>query len=98
MAIPIPIPPMEILVIFSICFLEAWILRKNQKVLDQPLTSKPIWWQKHSRKAPSYESELNITIEEGYNGVTKNVTLNIGGNNRTLTVNVPKGILPGKKN
>jgi len=53
--------------------------------------------KKHSRKAPSYESELNITIEEGYNGVTKNVTLNIGGNNRTLTVNVPKGILPGKK-
>lgn len=49
------------------------------------------------RQPSSYESELNITLEEGYNGVEKQVVLNIGGENKTLAVNVPKGILPGKK-
>ncbi|MEY8416943.1 DnaJ C-terminal domain-containing protein [Tissierella praeacuta] len=49
------------------------------------------------RQTPSYESELNITLEEGYNGVIKNVNLNIGGENKSLSVNVPRGILPGKK-
>ncbi|HAE91317.1 MAG TPA: heat-shock protein, partial [Tissierella sp.] len=49
------------------------------------------------RQTPSYESELNITLEEGYNGVIKNVNLNINGENKSLSVNVPKGILPGKK-
>lgn len=49
------------------------------------------------RQTPSYESELNITLEEGYNGVIKNVNLNISGENKSLSVNVPKGILPGKK-
>ncbi len=53
--------------------------------------------RKNTRKSPSYESELNITIEEGYKGTTKNVNLNIAGSNKTITVNVPKGILPGKK-
>lgn len=53
--------------------------------------------RKNSGRSPSYESELNITIEEGYNGTTKNVSLNIGGVNKNITVNVPKGILPGKK-
>lgn len=49
------------------------------------------------RQTPSYESELNITIEEGYKGVTKDITLNIGGENKSLSINVPQGILPGKK-
>lgn len=53
--------------------------------------------RRSQRKSPSYESELNITIEEGYNGTTKNVNLNIGGSSKSLTVTVPKGILPGKK-
>lgn len=46
---------------------------------------------------PSYESELNVTLEEGYNGITKNVTLNIGGQNKTMEIKIPQGILPGKK-
>ena len=46
---------------------------------------------------PSYESELKISLEDGFKGVSKSITLNIGGENKTLTVNVPKGILPGKK-
>ncbi|WP_313755809.1 DnaJ C-terminal domain-containing protein [Tissierella sp.] len=49
------------------------------------------------RQTPSYESELNITLEEGYNGVIKNVNLNISGENKAISVNIPKGILPGKK-
>lgn len=45
----------------------------------------------------SYNSQLNLTIEEIYNGVTKDIRLNVGGENKTITVKVPKGILPGKK-
>ena len=45
----------------------------------------------------SYESELNITLEEGYNGTTKDITLNFMGENKNLSIKVPKGILPGKK-
>lgn len=46
---------------------------------------------------PSYESELTISLEEGFEGTTKDITLNIGGENKTLSVKVPKGILPGKR-
>ena len=49
------------------------------------------------KQRPSYESELNITIKEGYEGVTKNITLNISGENKSISINVPQGILPGKK-
>lgn len=50
------------------------------------------------RSAPqSYESELNITLEEGYKGTTKTVSFRIGNENKSLSVKVPKGILPGKK-
>ena len=49
------------------------------------------------KQTPSYESELNVSIEEAFNGTTKNISLNIGGENKSLSVNVPKGILPGKK-
>ena len=45
----------------------------------------------------SYETELNISLEEGYKGQTKNITLNIGGENKSLSINLPQGILPGKK-
>lgn len=54
--------------------------------------------RKSARKeSPSYESELNITLDEGFHGETKNITLNIGGENKSMSVNIPKGILPGKK-
>lgn len=46
---------------------------------------------------PKYESEIYITVEEGYNGVTKQISLKIGGEDKTLSVKIPKGILPGKK-
>lgn len=45
----------------------------------------------------SYNSELKITLKEAYNGTRKNVRLKLGGENKNIKVNVPKGILPGKK-
>lgn len=50
-----------------------------------------------SQSNPKYESEIYITIDEGYNGVTKQVSLRIDNQDRYLSVKVPKGILPGKK-
>ena len=45
----------------------------------------------------SYETELTISLEDGYKGHTKNITLNLDGENKPLTIKVPEGILPGKK-
>ncbi|NLY45766.1 MAG: J domain-containing protein [Tissierella sp.] len=45
----------------------------------------------------SYESELNITLEEGYKGTTKEVSINLGGETKNISVKIPKGIFPGKK-
>lgn len=45
----------------------------------------------------SFESELEITLEEGFNGTTKDVSLNYGGEIKRLSIKVPKGIFPGKK-
>lgn len=44
-----------------------------------------------------YESKIYITLKEAYNGTTKNVSLNVGHERKTISVNIPKGILPGKK-
>ncbi len=54
-------------------------------------------FQKTRAERPKYESEIYITVEEGYKGTTKQVTLRIGNENKNLSVKVPKGILPGKK-
>ena len=51
----------------------------------------------YQREVPKYDSEVNITIEEGYKGVVKPLSFRIGNENKSLSVNVPKGILPGKK-
>ena len=45
----------------------------------------------------SYESSLEISIEEGYSGTKRDVSLNIEGTTRDITVRIPKGITPGKK-
>lgn len=52
-----------------------------------------------SSKQPrqSYESELNMTLEEGYKGSTKEISLNFGGETKNMSIKIPKGILPGKK-
>ena len=51
----------------------------------------------YQREVPKYDSEVNITIEEGYKGVVKPLSFRIGNENKSLSVNVPKGILPRKK-
>lgn len=50
-------------------------------------------------KAPRarYEAEVTITIEEGYRGTTRALTLGGGTNPKTIEVKIPKGITPGKK-
>ncbi len=53
--------------------------------------------QRQEMPRQSYESELNITLEEAYNGTTKDLTLNFMGENKNLAIKIPKGILPGKK-
>ncbi|MBC8587326.1 DnaJ C-terminal domain-containing protein [Paratissierella segnis] len=45
----------------------------------------------------SFESELDITLEEGYKGSTKDVYVNFGGENKKMSIKIPKGIFPGKK-
>lgn len=45
----------------------------------------------------SYDTELDITLEEGYKGITKEISLNFGGETKNLSVKIPKGIFPGKK-
>lgn len=45
----------------------------------------------------SYESELTISLEEAYGGVSKEISLKMGGETKRITVKVPKGITPGKK-
>lgn len=45
----------------------------------------------------SYNSELNITIEEGYKGLERDISLNFNGEVKTIKVKVPAGISPGKK-
>ena len=44
-----------------------------------------------------YESEIYITIAEGYRGTNKTLSFRIGNDTKSLSIKVPKGILPGKK-
>lgn len=57
--------------------------------------------RKSSRRAKpqrqSYDLELDITIEEGYKGLEKDISLSFNGEVKTIKVKVPSGILPGKK-
>lgn len=45
----------------------------------------------------SYNSELKLSLEEAYNGTTKQVNVSFGGETKSINIKVPKGILPGKK-
>lgn len=53
--------------------------------------------RKREPQRQSYESELNITVEEAYHGTTKKISLNIDGENKHIDIKVPAGILPGKQ-
>lgn len=43
------------------------------------------------------ESEIEITLLEGYHGVDKRVSFQIEGESKNISIKIPAGILPGKK-
>lgn len=43
------------------------------------------------------ESEISVSLREAYKGTRKKVSFRIGNETKTISVNIPKGILPGKK-
>ncbi|QQK08432.1 DnaJ C-terminal domain-containing protein [Miniphocaeibacter halophilus] len=44
-----------------------------------------------------YDTEISISLKEAYDGAEKTLYLNVNGENKSLNVKIPKGILPGKK-
>ncbi len=48
-------------------------------------------------KGNDVESEMEISLLEAYEGISKTISLNIAGETRTISVKIPAGILPGKK-
>lgn len=46
---------------------------------------------------PQYNSSLNISLKEAYEGVDKTVRVSFNGQSVSMDVKVPKGITPGKK-
>lgn len=53
--------------------------------------------QSSRRKAPSYESEITVTLEEAYMGTSKRFHMNVDGMDRAITVKIPRGITENKK-
>src|SRR5690606_23762739 len=51
----------------------------------------------YSEPKPKYESEIDISLEEAYRGTTKTISFRVGNETKSLSVKIPKGILPGKK-
>lgn len=49
----------------------------------------------HQRQ--KYDTEMTVSLKEAYEGTEKTLNLNVNGENKSLFVKVPKGILPGKK-
>ncbi|HHX67333.1 MAG: DnaJ C-terminal domain-containing protein [Miniphocaeibacter sp.] len=44
-----------------------------------------------------YDTEISISLKEAFDGAEKTLYLNVNGENKSLNVKIPKGILPGKK-
>lgn len=53
--------------------------------------------QTRRSERPRHESEILISIEEGYRGTSKSMSFRIGKETKTVEVKVPKGIEEGKK-
>lgn len=51
------------------------------------------------RQSPrqQYQSEISISLKEAYEGGTRDLNLNINGENKQIPLKIPAGILPGKK-
>lgn len=50
-----------------------------------------------ARARQRYQSELSISLEEAYHGTTRELSVMLGHEVKTIPVKIPKGILPGKK-
>lgn len=44
-----------------------------------------------------YSSEISISLQEAFDGGTRDLNLNINGENKEIPLKIPAGILPGKK-
>lgn len=53
--------------------------------------------KRKSSTRQKYDTELSISLEEAYLGVTRNVSLSLNGQNINMEVKIPAGITPGKK-
>lgn len=51
----------------------------------------------YDKPKQNIESEINVSLREAYNGIKKRVSFRVGNDTKTISVNIPKGILPGKK-
>lgn len=51
------------------------------------------------KRAPraEYQTEITISLKEAFQGTEKKLHLNINGENKTVDVKIPQGIVPGKK-
>lgn len=50
-----------------------------------------------SVKGEDIESEIEISLQEAYEGTSKTISINASGTTKTISIKVPAGILPGKK-
>lgn len=48
-------------------------------------------------KGQDVQTEMEISLKEGYEGISRNISLQIGGERKTIAVKIPPGISPGKK-
>ncbi|RQD70100.1 MAG: J domain-containing protein [Tindallia sp. MSAO_Bac2] len=53
--------------------------------------------QSFQQQPSNVEAELNITLEEAYHGKEKKFMINLGNQDRTLSVKIPAGILSGER-
>lgn len=50
-----------------------------------------------SVRGEDIEAELEISLQEAFEGASKTVSINLSGELKTISVKIPAGILPGKK-
>lgn len=49
------------------------------------------------QKGQDVESEIEVTLKEAYEGATRRISLRVGNEYKTISVKIPKGMIPGKK-
>ncbi|WP_129595968.1 DnaJ C-terminal domain-containing protein [Anaerophilus nitritogenes] len=50
-----------------------------------------------SPKGQDVETKIDITLKDAYQGITKNISIKMGSQKKSVSVKIPSGILPGKK-